>query len=176
MSTESDVLPDASLISASSTSRTSTLTEVVVPLTVKSPPTIILPAVSVLPFEASTVKILAPPTSKLPSTLRALLTEVVPVAAPISIAVAAPPMLSVVAVALTKLNVVAVVVISPPLTARSPVRTVSPPTFKFSTIPTPPATVTAPVVELVEVVVLSTARVSSSSVIASLFVEAPVAT
>jgi hypothetical protein len=43
-----------------------------------------------------------------------------PVEDPIVVLVAAPPIFNVVAVVLTRLNVVAVVVISPPLTARSP--------------------------------------------------------
>ena len=50
---------------------------------------------------------------------------VVPVAAPSSNVVAAPNALTVAAVAFSKLNVVAVVVISPPLTARSLVITTS---------------------------------------------------
>lgn len=50
-----------------------------------------------------------------PSTVRALLILVVPVAAQSSKVVAAPPILSVVAVALTRLKVVAVVVRSPQL-------------------------------------------------------------
>src|SRR5579884_1888200 len=50
----------------------------------------------------------------------AFLIEAVPVAAPIVKVVAAPPTLSVVAVALNRLPVVAVVVIEPPLTARLP--------------------------------------------------------
>ena len=60
-----------------------------------------------------------------PSTSKLLLIFVVPVAAPISSVVAAPAKFTVVALALTRLNVVELVVISPPLTARSPV-TVAP--------------------------------------------------
>ena len=55
---------------------------------------------------------------------------VVPVAAPISIAVAELAKLTVVAVVLTKLNVVADVVISPPFTAKSPVNVTFDPTLK----------------------------------------------
>ena len=54
-------------------------------------------------------------------TVLALLSVNVPVAAPIETVVAAPPILRVVAVVFNKLNVVAEVVISPPLTAKSPV-------------------------------------------------------
>jgi filamentous hemagglutinin family protein len=54
------------------------------------------------------------------STNKLLLIDVVPVAAPISIAVAAPPRLSEVTPELTRLNVAADDVMSPPSTARSP--------------------------------------------------------
>ena len=66
-------------------------------------------------------------------------------------AVASPPKFTVVALASIKLNVAAVVVRSPPLTARSPVTVASTstvkfaPTFKFFSIPTPPSTINAPV-------------------------------
>jgi len=43
-----------------------------------------------------------------------------------------------------------------PSTVRSPEITVLPPTYKFSAIPAPPPTMSAPVVELVDVVVLAT--------------------
>jgi hypothetical protein len=52
------------------------------------------------------------------------------VAAPISKVVAAPAKLTVVAVAFTKLNVAALVVMSPPLTAKSPVNVVLDPTAR----------------------------------------------
>ena len=54
-------------------------------------------------------------------TVRLLFKAVVPVPAPRLRVVAAPNALTVVAVALRRLNVVAVVVRSPPFTARSPV-------------------------------------------------------
>ncbi len=66
-------------------------------------------------------RIVLPSVLKFPSTSRALRIFVVPVAAAITRDVAAPPRLSVVAVVFTRLNVVALVVISPPLTARSSV-------------------------------------------------------
>ena len=71
-------------------------------------------------------------------------------------AVAAPPMFSVVVVALIRLKVVCEVVISPPLTARSPVRTVSPPMFTSPAIPTPPSAMIEPVVVLDDAVVFRT--------------------
>ena len=69
---------------------------------------------------------MSPPlTAKSPArTTLALLIVVVPVVEPIPIVVAAPAKLTVVAVAFTKLKVPAVVVVmSPPLTAKSPSRT-----------------------------------------------------
>ena len=59
-----------------------------------------------------------------------MLNVTVPVAAPMLIVVAAPARFTVVASVLIKLNVVAVVVKSPPLTAKSPVNTVLRPTNK----------------------------------------------
>jgi len=56
--------------------------------------------------------------------VKSLAMVVVPVVAPMLSVVAAPPMFKVVAVALTRLKVVAVVVRSPPLTAKSPEITV----------------------------------------------------
>ena len=56
----------------------------------------------------------------MPVTVKALLTVVVPDTAPIERVVAAPAKLTVVALALTRLKEAAVVVMSPPLTARSP--------------------------------------------------------
>ena len=108
ISTVSDVFPEANLIRASSTSSVLVFTEVVVPLTVKSPPTIMLPAVSVLPVVASTVKLPAP-TSTSPTTVRSWLIVVVPPPSPpvpMLTAVAAPNALTVVAVAFNRLNVV----------------------------------------------------------------------
>jgi len=116
-----------------------------------------LPAISTLPDEAATVKF-PPPTSRLPTTVRSCPMLVSPPATPpvpIPILVPAPNALIVVALVLSRLKVVWLVVTSPPLTSKSPVNIVSPPTFKFSAIPTPPATVNAPVVLLVEVVVCS---------------------
>jgi hypothetical protein len=66
-------------------------------------------------------RVVLPSVLKLPSTSRALRILVVPVAAAMIREVAAPQRLSVVAVAFTRLKVVAVVVISHPFTAISPV-------------------------------------------------------
>ena len=61
-----------------------------------------------------------------PVTDRLLLIVVVPVEAPMEIVVAAPPMFKVVAVVLIRLKVVAVVVKSPPFTAKSSVKVAAP--------------------------------------------------
>ena len=66
------------------------------------------------------IVVVVPFTVRLPSTTRLLLILVVPVAEPISIVVAAPNALTVVAVVFSKLNVVTLVLISPPSTFRSP--------------------------------------------------------
>ena len=60
-----------------------------------------------------------PPIVKSPLNDSSLLIVVVPLLAPIDTLVAAPPMFSVVAVLLIKLNVLWLVVMSPPLTATS---------------------------------------------------------
>lgn len=65
-----------------------------------------------------------------PERARVLLIVVVPVVAPIEIAVAAPPIFKVVTVELRRLKVVAVEVRSPPFKAKSPVKVVSPVTVK----------------------------------------------
>ena len=81
---------------------------------------------------------------------------VVPVAAPILTAVPAPARLTVVAVPFTKLNVVAVVVKSPPLTATSPVTFKFVPMLTVPPIPTPPVTINAPSVVVVLAVAIGT--------------------
>jgi len=99
-----------------------------------------------------------------PSTSKLLLILVVPVLAPILISVPSPAKLTIGAFALIKLNVPAVVVRSPPLTARSPWNTIQettssvpvisafpaismlPPKNKLPDIPAPPVTTNEPLV------------------------------
>ncbi len=96
-----------------------------------------------LPF-----KLVLPVTVKVPEmAVAALLMVAVPVEAPKETVVAAPPIFKVVAVALTKLKVVAVVVISPPLTARSPVSVVFPVTARVEERVVAPVTVRVPEIE-----------------------------
>jgi hypothetical protein len=71
-------------------------------------------------------------------------------------AVASPAKFTVVAVAFNRLNVIALVVISPPRTSKSPVIVSLLPTYKSPAMPTPPATCSAPLVELVAGIVLPT--------------------
>lgn len=66
------------------------------------------------------------PSVVFPRIVRELAVVVVPEVAPRLIVVAAPPIFSVVAVVFIKLKVVAVVVISPPFTARSPANSPAP--------------------------------------------------
>ena len=149
----------------SSTNKSCVLIVVVVPLTVKLPgivtvpdalPILIVvaapPMFNVVAFVLNTVAvptavvvISAPLTARSPETVKlsatkSLLTVVVPVLAPILTVVPAPPMFTVVAVVLNTAAVAEVVVISPPLTARSPVNSIPPVTSKS------PATTTSPVV------------------------------
>ena len=86
----------------------------------------------------------------------------IPDVAPTTSAVAAPKALILVAVAFSRLNAVRFVVISPPSTFKSKSISTLPPTFKWVAKPTPPVTVSAPVVGVVEAVV-------SSILIATLF-------
>jgi len=67
----------------------------------------------------------SPVTVRSPVTTASLPIVVVPVAAPIAVAVDAPPMFKVVAFVLRRLAVAAVVVMSPPLIAISPVTVTS---------------------------------------------------
>ena len=69
-----------------------------------------------------------------PVTAKALLIVVVPVPAPIATVVAAPPIFNVVTPALRRLNVVCVEVISPPLTAISPLRVRLPDLSRLATV------------------------------------------
>ena len=86
----------------------------------------------------NTVSEEALPITTFPSTVKSLLILVVPVAAPISIVVAAPAKLTVVAVVLTRLKVVVDDVKSCPSICKSPFNVVSPVTVKFSSILTRP--------------------------------------
>ena len=131
----------AIIIFLSSTSNVAVLSVVVSPLTVKSPAIVKLLFTAVVPVLAPILTVVAaPPIFKVvavvlaklnvlvdtvksppsiltsPSTSRLLLILVVPVAAPISNVVAAPPTFRVVAVVFNKLNVVWLVVKSPPFT------------------------------------------------------------
>ena len=95
-------------------------------MVVPAPPKFIVVAVVLAKLNVDVLTVKSPPSILTsPSTSKLLLMLVVPVAAPSSNVVAAPNALTVAAVAFSKLNVVAVVVISPPLTARSPVITTS---------------------------------------------------
>ena len=76
-----------------------------------------------------------------------------PVVAPITSAVATPAKLTVVAFVFNILNAVRFVVISPPSTFKSKSISTLPPTFKWVAKPTPPVTISAPVVGVVEAVV-----------------------
>ena len=130
---------------------------------------------------------MSPPlTCRSRSTSRLLLTLVVPVAAPISRVVAAPAKFTVVAVAFNRLNVVWLVVMSPPLTSRSRSTTrllltlVVPVAAPISSVVAAPAKFTVVVVVLA---ILNTASVvtisavpnvrSASSVIRPVTVELP---
>ena len=77
-------------------------------------PTVFLPYKIKVPFPLVIVPVV------LPTYKEEFLTVIVPEVAPIVNEVAAPPIFNVVAVALKRVAVVVVVVISPPLTARSP--------------------------------------------------------
>ena len=98
-------------------------------------------------LNVTTLVVMSPPlTARSPDiAVLALLIVVVPVAAPILTVVPAPNKLPVVAVALNTVAVVEVVVISPPLTAKSPVKVVAPataksvPTYNFFATAIPPA-------------------------------------
>ena len=84
---------------------------------VAAPPTFNVVAVVLARLNVVVDTVKSPPSMLTsPSTSKLLLMLVVPVAAPISNVVAAPPTLSVVAVVFNKLNVVWLVVKSPPLT------------------------------------------------------------
>ena len=88
--------------------------------------------------------VVVPFTVRLPvTTVLAFLIVQVPVVEPIVTAVPAAAKFTVVGDA-SRLKVDAVVVKSPPLTARSPVRVVSPATLSCAPIPTPPVTTKAP--------------------------------
>ena len=76
------------------------------------------------------LKVAAPVKVDAPVTLKALLTVVVPVPAPIDIVVPAPPIFKVVAVVFTRLNVVWFVVRSPPLISKSEAAVIFPLQFK----------------------------------------------
>ena len=112
--------------------------ELVSPASVLVPVTPRLPITDALPVTPSDDAVVAPAespasvetpvTDSVPATDRLLFTAVVPVPAPSDNVVAAPPMLSVVALVLNSVAVVAVVVMSPPFTARSPVFVWSPAT------------------------------------------------
>ena len=125
------------------------------PLTAISPLNVVVteePANVVVPFIV-TVSTEESPSVVLPSTINALLIEVVPVAAPISNVVAAPPTLRVVTVEFKRLNVVALDVRSPPLTAISPAVVM----LLLSSITTPEPCINFPVVESNLAIVLSIA-------------------
>jgi hypothetical protein len=114
--------------------------------------------------------VMSPPrTSKSKSTCKLFFTLVVPVAAPMLTAVPAPAKFTVAAVAFIKLNVAEVVVMSPPLTAKSPVSVTSPvtpsvpPTNAFLAIATPPAVYIDAVVSL-ELEASDTLNMSAASV------------
>ncbi len=108
---------------------------------------------SVVVWPLGTVK---PPFAVIrPVAVRALLTVVVPVEAPKDIAVAAPPKFKVVTVELSRLKVVAVLVMSPPFTAKSPVKVVFPVTASVEDRVVAPVTPSV----LVSVVAPVTARV-----------------
>ena len=110
-----------------------------------APPTLSVVAVVFTKLNVVWLVVKSPPsTLTSPSTSKLLLTLVVPEAAPNSNVVAAPPILSVVAVVLIKLNVVWSVPMSPP------------PTNKSLATPRPPAVNKEPVVGLVESVALVT--------------------
>ena len=116
---------------------------------VASPPKLIVVAVvsrrlnvvcEVVISSPSTFK--SPPRSVLPvaSTLK------LPLSLPITKVVAELAKLTLVAVVLSRLNVVELVVKSPPSTFKSRSISTAPPTFKSVANPTPPVTVSAPVV------------------------------
>ena len=114
---------------------------------------------------------MSPPlTAKSPvTTVLALRIVVVPVVEPIVIAVPAPAKFTVVALALIKLNVEAVVVMSPPLTARSPSIAKLRPMLRFFSIPTPPSITNAPEsLSVLSVVLLINTRGVDSKVTLSL--------
>ena len=78
---------------------------------------------------------------------------VTPVVAPRTILVPAPSTLDLATVVLNRLRLVVLLVTSPPSTLKSPSKSTSPATFNLDPIPTPPATMTAPVDVVVDCVV-----------------------
>ena len=115
-------VPSTFKLPSTSTSSTNLTTEVVAPITtLDAPPAkFTVVALAFIRLNVAAVVVRSPPrTAKSKSTVKLLLTLVVPVAAPISSAVAAFAKLTVVALALIRLNVVALVVMSPPSTFRS---------------------------------------------------------
>ncbi len=84
----------------------------------------------------------APPNVPVPSTSKSLFTVVVPVAAPSEITVASPPMFTVVALVLKREAVPAVVVMSPPFNAKSPLDVMLPVNVEI------PSTVKVPFAEM----------------------------
>ena len=90
-------------------------------ISVPAPNALIIVALLLIRLNAPvTLVVISPPsTFKSRSISTIFLNLVVPLAAPINISVAAPPMFSVVAVVLIRLNVAALVVISPPSTFKS---------------------------------------------------------
>ena len=108
------------------------------------------PSVTVVAVVSNTLPVALVVVMSPPLTARSPATVTVPPEAPTLIAVAAPPTLSVVALALNTVAVpVLVVVMSPPLTARSPLSVVLPVTP--SVVPTValPPTVAFPVIAVV---------------------------
>ena len=116
-------VPSTFKLPSISTSSANLTVEVVAPITtLEAPPAkLTVVALAFIRLNVVAVVVRSPPrTAKSKSTVKLLLTLVVPVAAPISIAVAAPAKFTVVAVPFTRLNVVWFVAMSPPLTFKSP--------------------------------------------------------
>ena len=140
---------------------------------VTAPPILRVVAVAFNKLNVVALVVKSPPlTARSPvTTVLALLIVVVPVAAPIDIAVPAPAKFTEVALVLTKLNVAAVVNKSPPLTLKSPVIVTSRPTLKstptdkFFSMPTPPSTIRAPVSLSVLSVVFDTNSLGSVPIV-----------